>query len=112
MLKLSVSANTDTHGGTCVPEQEPTYNLNDGELLARLMRCPDKGGQRHTVRSLSAATGISKSKISSMINDRQTQLPESKASATARAVGVRRKALFTPTTSAYADTDNNKEGER
>lgn len=92
-------------------EPEPTYRLNDGELLARLMRCPDKGGQRHTVRSLSAVTGISKSKISCMIRDRHTRpLPQSKATATAEAVGVSRRALFTPTLSAFADAD--MEGER
>lgn len=89
-----------------MPEPEPTYRLNDGELLARLMRCPDKGGQRHTVRSLSAATGISKSKISSMARDEPTRpLTGAQASNMAREVGVRRKALFTPTLSASADTD-------
>lgn len=92
------------------PHQEPTYRLIDGDLLRRLMRCPASGGQRHTVRSLSAATGVSKSKISSMLNDRQTKLPESEASAMAKAVDVHRKAIFTPIVSASADTD--KEGER
>jgi len=90
-----------------VPEsdQEPTYRLTDGALLGRLMKCPDTGGKRHTVRSLSAVTGISKSKISCMLRDQQTKLPESKASATAEAVGVHRKALFTPIASVFADTD-------
>lgn len=78
------------------PAQEPIYRLIDGDLLGRLMRCPNKGGTRHTVRSLADATGISKSKISNMLNGRQTKLPESKASATAAAVGVDRRALFTP----------------
>lgn len=91
-------------------DQEPTYRLTDGDLLGRLMRCPDKGGRRHTVRSLAAATGVSKSKISYMLKDRQTRLPESKATAMAEAVDVHRKALFTPIVSASADTD--KEGER
>ena len=93
-----------------MPDQEPTYRLNDGELLSRLMRCPDRGGRRHTVRSLAEVTGISKSKISCMLRDRQTKLPQSKATALADAVDVRRKALFTPIASASADAD--KEGER
>ncbi|MEU3282142.1 hypothetical protein [Streptomyces antibioticus] len=92
-----------------MPDQEPTYRLNDGELLGRLMRCPDQGGQRHTVRSLAAVTGISKSKISCMLRDRQTKLPQSKATALADAVDVRRKALFTLIMSASADTDVNGE---
>lgn len=93
------------------PHQEPSYRLTDGDLLGRLMRYPDSDGRRHTVRSLSAATGISKSKISSMLNDRQTKLPESKAAATAEAVGVRRKALFTPIVSTFVNADT-QEGER
>ena len=88
--------------------QEPTYRLTDGALLRRLMRCPDTGGQRHTVRSLSAVTGISKSKINCMLRDQQTKLPESKASATAEAVGVHRKALFMPIASAFADADTSR----
>lgn len=114
MLSLFMFTNVDSTEVTRVPEPdpEPTYRLTDGDLLGRLMRCPDKGGRRHTVRSLSAATGISKSKISSMLNDRQTKLPESKASATAEAVGVRRKALFTPITSTFMNANNDKGGER
>lgn len=93
------------------PDQEPAYRLTDGELLARLMRCPDTGGTRHTVRSLSAVTGISKSKISDMTRDEPTRpVPETQASLLAQAVGVRRKAIFMPTTSASADTDNPKNG--
>lgn len=94
------------------PDAEQTYRLTDGDLLGRLMRCPDEGGRRHTVRSLSAATGISKSKISYMLRDQQTKLPESKASATAQAVGVRRRALFTPIVSTFKNTDTDKEGEK
>ncbi|MGW1039845.1 hypothetical protein [Streptomyces sp. NPDC002547] len=91
-------------------DPEPMYALIDGDLLGRLMRCPDPDGQRHTVRSLAEATGVSKSKISYMLKDKQKKLPESKASAMAQAVHVRRRALFTPIVSASADTD--KEGER
>lgn len=95
------------------PDQETTYRLNDGKLLVRLMRCPDKGGKRHTVRSLSAATGISKSTISKMTREQPTRpVPETQASLLATEVGVHRKALFTPTLSAFADTDSDKEGER
>lgn len=87
------------------PAQEPIYRLIDGGLLGRLMRCPDEGGAHHTVRSLADATGISKSKISNMLNGRQTKLPESKASAAAAAVGVNRKALFTPITFTFTNVD-------
>lgn len=92
-------------------DQEPTYRLTDGELLARLMRCPDKGGARHTVRSLSVATGISKSKISNMTRDEPTRpVSETQASLLAQAVGVRRKAIFMPITSVSADTDTPRDG--
>lgn len=84
---------------------DPRYRLTDGQLLRRLMRCPDTGGQRHTVRSLAAVTGISKSKISSMLRDQQAKVTAEQAALTAEAVGVRRKALFTPPLSAFADTD-------
>ncbi|MDX2707300.1 hypothetical protein PV350_31260 [Streptomyces sp. PA03-6a] len=82
------------------------YELNDGHLLRRLMRCPDKGGTRHTVRSLADATGLSKSKISNMLNDRSKKVPEGAADATAEAVGEQRKALFTPIASTSTDADN------
>lgn len=95
------------------PHQETTYRLNDGKLLVRLMRCPAKGGERHTVRSLSAATGISKSTISKMTREQPTRpIREPQASLLAREVGVHRKALFTPTLSVSADTDKDQEGER
>lgn len=95
------------------PTQETTYRLNDGKLLARLMRCPDKGGKRHTVRSLSAATGISKSTISKMTREQPTRpVPGMQASLLAKEVGMHRKALFTPTLSVSADTDSDQEGER
>ncbi|MFE5159678.1 hypothetical protein ACFRNT_14380 [Streptomyces sp. NPDC056697] len=84
----------------------PRFRLIDGPLLSRLMRCPDTGGKRHTARSLAAETGISKSKINSMIHDRQTRVTEEQAERTAEAVGVNRKALFTPCMSAFADTDD------
>lgn len=93
--------------------QETTYRLNDGKLLVRLMRCPDKGGKRHTVRSLSAATGISKSTISKMTREQPTRpVTGTRAALLAGEVGVHRKALFTPTLSVFADADNDKEGER
>ena len=114
MLSLFMFTNVDITEVVRVaePDQEPTYRLNDGALLARLMRCPDRGGRRHTVRSLAAATGISKSKISYMLRDQQTKLPQSKATAAAEAVGVHRKALFTPILSTFTNEDNPEEGER
>jgi transcriptional regulator with XRE-family HTH domain len=91
------------------PAQEPIYRLIDSDLLGRLMRYPNKGGTRHTVRSLADATGISKSKISNMLNGRQTKLPESKATATAVAVGVNRKALFTPIVFTFTNLNTSEE---
>lgn len=79
------------------------YRLNSGQLLSRLMRCPDKGGTRHTVRSLATVTGIGKSKLSCMLHDRQTKVTAEQASRAAEAVGVERKALFTPILSAFAN---------
>lgn len=113
MLSLSMFTNVDITEVVRVaePDQEPIYRLNDGALLARLMRYPERGGRRHTVRSLAAVTGISKSKISYMLRDQQTKLPRSKATATAEAVGVHRKALFTPILSTFTNEDN-QEGER
>lgn len=87
----------------------PRFRLIDGPLLSRLMRCPDTGGRRHTARSLATETGISKSKINSMIHDRQTRVTEEQADRIAKAVGVTRKALFAPCLSALADTDNGGE---
>ncbi|MEV6105753.1 helix-turn-helix domain-containing protein [Streptomyces sp. NPDC051940] len=84
---------------------EPAYLLNDGPLLRRLMRCPDVDGTRHTVRTLADAIGIGKSKVSAMLNGRQPKLTASQARRAAEAVGVTRKALFTPSLSAFANTD-------
>lgn len=92
-----------------VPLVHDRFTLIDGGLLLRLMKCPDRGGRRHTVRSLAAATGVSKSKISSMTRDEPVRpLTGAQASLMADAVGVRRKAIFTPTLSAFADTDTDE----
>lgn len=84
---------------------EHRYRLTSGQLLSRLMRCPDAGEQRHTVRSLAAAAGVSKSKIHSMLRGRQTKVTEEQANRIAEAVGAHRSPLFTRITSAFADTD-------
>lgn len=89
---MVVFANADTGGRSNV--RQPRFRLNDGQLLSRLMRCPDMGGQHHTLRSLSAATGVSKSKLSSMTRGHQMDVDEPEADAIAEAVGVTRKALF------------------
>jgi hypothetical protein len=90
-------------------ENAEKFALTDGQLLLRLMRCPDRGGRRHTVRSLAEATGVSKSKISSMTRDEPTRpLNATQATAMAREVGVRRKAIFTPIVSVSADTDKER----
>ncbi|MFD8075867.1 hypothetical protein ACFV3E_24825 [Streptomyces sp. NPDC059718] len=81
------------------------YDLIDGDLLRRLMRCPDKGGTRHTARSLAAAAGLSKSKVNRMTNGHSKRVTEPQATATAEAVGVRRKAIFTPSMSTSTDID-------
>ena len=82
------------------------YRLTDGPLLSRLMRCPDEGGTRHTVRSLADVSGVGKSKLSCMLRDRQMRVTSEQAVRIAEAVGVRRTALFTPIVSAFADTDD------
>lgn len=84
---------------------QPLYELIDGPLLKRLMKRPDQGGQRHTVRSLSEVTGISRSKISNMTRDRMTVVTADQATATAEAVGVNRKALFTPRLFSFENRD-------
>lgn len=90
-------------------ENGDRFALIDGELLLRLMKCPDRGGRVHTARSLAQATGISKSKIHSMTRDQSTRpLTGEQAAALAEAVHVRRKAIFTPIVSVFADTDSNE----
>lgn len=91
-------------------ENGDRFALIDGELLLRLMKCPDRGGRVHTARSLAKATGISKSKIHSMTRDQPTRpLTGEQATALAGAVHVRRKAIFTPIVSVFADTDIDEE---
>lgn len=81
------------------------YRLIDGALLARLMRCPDQDGERHTVRTLAVASGVSKSKLGYMIHGRQMKVTGQQAARIAEAVGVPQTALFHPLLSAFADTD-------
>jgi hypothetical protein len=83
--------------------QHTRYQLIHGLLLRRLMRCPDTGGTRHTVRSLAEASGVSKSKIGYMMRGRQMRVTASQARAIAEAVGLPREALFTPTTSTFTN---------
>lgn len=98
---MVVFANADNGGTRNVCNDR--YRLIDGLLLRRLMDCPDAGGDRHTVRSLAAASGVGKSKISNMLHDRQTEVTRQQASAIAEAVGARRKGLFLPSTFAFAN---------
>lgn len=70
------------------------YQLTDGELLSRLMRCPDRLGTCHTLRSLAEVAGLSKSKIGDMLHGRCLRVTEPQADAISAAVGVKRKALF------------------
>lgn len=85
------------------------YRLNDGQLLSRLMRCPDQGGKRHTLRSLAATTGVSKSKLDSMVHGNQMDVTGEQADAIAEAVGLTRGALFTPTAFVIANANILKE---
>lgn len=80
------------------------YRLTSGHLLNRLMRCPDVGGTRHTVRSLAAVSGVGKSKIGYMLQGRQTVVTAEQALAISEAVDIPRPALFTPIVSAFKDT--------
>lgn len=93
--------NEDSLGGTALPYTH--YRLTSGHLLNRLMRCPDTGGTRHTVRSLAAASGVGKSKISYMTQGRQMVVTAEQASAIAEAVDIPRTALFAPIASTFKD---------
>lgn len=81
------------------------YRLNDGQLLSRLMRCPDQGGKRHTLRSLAATAGVSKSKLNTMLHGSQMDVTAEQADAIAEAVGVQRRGLFTPTAFVIANAN-------
>lgn len=95
--------NEDSLGGnTTLPYTH--YRLTSGHLLNRLMRCPDTGGTRHTVRSLAAVSGVGKSKIGYMIRGRQMMVTTEQATAIAEAVDIPRTALFTPITSTFKNT--------
>jgi len=80
------------------------YRLTNGQLLSRLMRCPDTGGTRHTVRSLAAVTGVGKSKLGYMLRNRQMVVTADQAIAIAEALDIPTAALFAPITSAFKDT--------
>jgi DNA-binding transcriptional regulator YdaS (Cro superfamily) len=76
------------------------------------MRCPDASGKRHTLRSLADTTGVSKSKLNSMIHGHQLDVTAEQALAIAEAVGVQRGALFTPKTFVIANANSLKGGTR
>jgi hypothetical protein len=101
---MFVFANAD-NGGKCDVRHDDRYRLIDGQLLGRLMRRPDHGGTRHTVRSLAAVSGVGKSKISCMLRGRQKDVTAEQAAAIATAVGARRKALFLPSTFVIANAN-------
>jgi hypothetical protein len=87
----------------------PRFRLHDGLLLRRLMECPPVGGTAFTVRSLAAATGLSYSKIHKLITEARPTVGEQEADSIARAVCVRRRALFSPTSSPSWDGDKGTE---
>jgi transcriptional regulator with XRE-family HTH domain len=105
---MFVFANADNGGTHYV--HHARHRLNDGELLSRLMRCPDAGGTRHTVRSLAAATGVSKSKLSCMLRGHQMDVTAEQADAIAEAVDVRRAALFMPRSFVIANANETQGG--
>lgn len=87
---------------------DPLYRLHDGELLRRLMRQPAPGGTRHSVQSLADAVGVSTSKVNKLISEQRPYLTGEQAEACARAVGVHRKALFSPRSFSF-ENENKKE---
>lgn len=84
------------------------YRLINGQLLSRLMRCPDTGGVRHTVRSLAAVTGVGKSKLGYMLRNRQMTVTTEQALAIAQALDIPRVALFAPIVSTFEDEAKRK----
>lgn len=81
------------------------YRVHDGPLLKRLMHCPEPGGTPHTVRSLAKAVGLSRSKIQALVDEVRPTVEPDQADRIAKAVGVRRKALFSPPAFAFEDKD-------
>jgi hypothetical protein len=92
-----------------VPDAEPIYRLTNAPLLKRLMRGPTENGRRHTARSLSDATGISKSKIWHMIHGRQPKLPQSKMHAVLNEVDAEQGWLFTPIAYTFKNANTEEE---
>lgn len=82
------------------------YRIHDGQLLRQLMKRPGSAGVRHTVRSLAEATGLSYTKIHRLITEERPTVEANEADAVAEAVEVRRRALFTPTSSPFEDGDD------
>lgn len=85
------------------------YRLHDGALLRRLMECPPPSGTTHTVRSLAAATGLSYSKIQKLITEERPTTTEGEADRIACAFRLRRRALFSPSSSPSWDGDQETE---
>jgi hypothetical protein len=75
---------------------QETYRVTDGALLGRLMRLPEPGGTAHTARSLAGLVGLSESKVRKLIKETRPYVTEPVADAIASALGVHRKALFSP----------------
>lgn len=85
------------------------YRLHHGKLLQRLMRCPDTGGTRHTVRSLATIAGVGKSKVGYMLRNRQMVVTADQAAAIARALDLPTAALFAPIGSTFKNADPREE---
>lgn len=85
------------------------YRLHDGLLLRRLMECPPVGGEAFTVRSLAAVTGLSYSKIQKLVTEERPTVTPDEAERIARALSVRRRALFSTLSSPSWDGDRRTE---
>jgi hypothetical protein len=72
------------------------------------MECPPKGGEPHTVRSLAKAVGLSYSKIQKLITEERPDVDGAHADRIASEVHVRRRALFSPSSSPSWDGDQER----
>lgn len=84
---------------------EDRYRLRDANVLRRLMGSPGSGQPAHTVQSLARASGLSASKIHKLLQGVRPTVSRSQAERIASAVDASMTALFSPSKSASADTN-------
>lgn len=85
------------------------YALHDGPLLRHLMRNPGPGGAVQTVQSLADVAGISRSKMYKVLAGSRPAVSGDQADLIAAAVGVAVGALFLPSSSPFANGDQEEE---